>query len=87
MANGQPPFSDPAIMSARFAGPDNGYMQMDHGPITFGPPPGLTFPQNAGMTSDGGGPVNGESLPYSWGREDRVPSSRAFSVRKMYYRS
>ncbi|KAJ3741715.1 hypothetical protein DFH05DRAFT_1402615 [Lentinula detonsa] len=63
----QPPFHDPAIMSAaRFApAPETSYMR----PVgmTYGPPPGLSFPPglqqlNASVSmSDGNGNPNGES--------------------------
>ncbi len=92
-ASGHQPFTDPAIMSARFAsGQDVGYQQADHSHLNYASPPGLAYPQGSAnlpgiLGMENNGTMNGEFLPCSSEeREDRVPSSRAFSVRKIYYR-
>ncbi|KAK7449634.1 transcriptional repressor general negative regulator of transcription subunit 4 [Stygiomarasmius scandens] len=55
---GQQQFADPAIMSARFASnAEHSYMPLDHSTMSFGPPPGLPFPQGmpqrAAVVNDG----------------------------------
>ncbi|KAG7453054.1 uncharacterized protein BT62DRAFT_940348 [Guyanagaster necrorhizus] len=80
-ASGHQPFTDPAIMSARFAsGQDVGYQPADHNRLNYTSPPGLVYPQAStnmpralGMERDG--PINGECLPCSSEeREDSVPT-------------
>jgi hypothetical protein len=80
------PFSDPAIMSARFASPVLSSANLSYAgtpaiataapavTTTYGPPPGLTYP-------------NSESLSFVQGRESqvRVPSP-VLAVRKFYHR-
>lgn len=88
--SGQPHFADPAIMSAaRFQPPpETNYMHpMD---MTYGPPPGLSFPpalQNLNIATppvgmnDGHGHPHGElQFSFSEGRDACVPSCRAFSA-------
>ncbi|KAJ3868645.1 hypothetical protein EV359DRAFT_31818 [Lentinula novae-zelandiae] len=82
----QPQFHDPAIMSAaRFApAPESHYMHPVD--MTYGPPPGLSFPPGLQNTNtpvsmnDGNGNAHGESYSFSSeGRAACVPSCRAFT--------
>ncbi|KAJ8093061.1 transcriptional repressor general negative regulator of transcription subunit 4 [Marasmius tenuissimus] len=70
VTSGQQGFVDPAIMSARFSSQDPSYLPMDQ---SYGPPPGLSFPEgmqhNVGMTgnllgvNDGTGHAHEPLLP------------------------
>ncbi|KAJ7581348.1 hypothetical protein C8J56DRAFT_833364 [Mycena floridula] len=65
-------FTDPAIMSARLASmPETGYAPVDQQQMSFGPPPGLVYPQNGVM-------------PDSSAHGETVYRVSAFLVRNFY---
>ncbi|THV07969.1 hypothetical protein K435DRAFT_959430 [Dendrothele bispora CBS 962.96] len=67
MTSSQQPFTDPAIMSARFAsGTESNYLPLDNPAMSYGPPPGLSFPQGmpqrTAVVHDGNNGNHGEGL-------------------------